>query len=80
MRQITGITADASGKFNYYCRQCGQIHYQKSFPICCKRCGNTEVSEGFGVSGDKSVDNTTETVTWNASTWYKVTTIDKERR
>ena len=80
IRKPTVVSPDASGRYEYYCRQCGQIHTQKDFPVYCKRCGNTEVNEGFGVSGDAGVSNTTETVTWVSGTWKKIGTIDKQRR
>uniref|UniRef100_A0A6M3IQX6 Uncharacterized protein n=1 Tax=viral metagenome TaxID=1070528 RepID=A0A6M3IQX6_9ZZZZ len=80
MRSITGVSRSAADTFDYYCRQCGRLHTQKEIPVLCKECGNTESDEGFGVSGDNSVSNTTTTVTKRVGTFTRVTTIDKRRR
>lgn len=80
IRRPVTIEPNALGNYDYYCRQCGAYHNQKEWPVFCKICGNTEVIEGFGVSGDNGVSNTTVTNAWNVNSFLAAGTIDKQRR
>jgi len=64
------IAKDANGQFTFYCRQCGRIKKSAEWPDHCASCGNTLDYEGFGVSGDNAVSNTT--------VGNKIGTIDKK--
>jgi len=74
---VSGQRAD--GTYNYYCRQCGKIHTQKAFPDMCTECGNIEIQDGWGVSGDNSISNTTETKFRRYNSYLSVGTIDLPR-
>lgn len=78
---VRKITATAvGGKYQYYCRQCTAYINQTPMPISCPKCGNIEVDEGFGCSGDASTSNTTTTRSRATVGFTGAVTIDKRRR
>ena len=52
---------DSSDRLNWYCRQCGAVMLQKDPPTICRWCGNDLTDEGFGISGDNGLSETSVT-------------------
>lgn len=73
------IARDGNGQYTFYCRQCGKIQKSADWPDHCTWCGNTLDVDGFGVSGDNAVSNTTTTKSYTASpNLTRITTVDKK--
>ena len=75
MRGTSGPT-DVNGKYNFYCRSCGKVMLKKDISSICEWCGSILIDQGFGISGDNSVSETS--VTSYASRGEVIVDVDKE--
>ena len=60
MRGTSG-PVDANGNYNFYCRTCGKVQLLKDIPTICIWCGNELIDDGFGISGDNGLSETSST-------------------
>lgn len=74
----TSAPKNASGNYNFYCRQCGVVMEQKDMPIACRWCGNMLIDVGFGISGDNGISKTS--VGTYAGRGKTIVNIDKPLR
>ena len=63
------------GNKSFYCRSCGLVMKKAGTPDICTFCGSILSDQGFGISGDNSVSETS--VSTYAGRGYVVTNVDK---